>query len=233
MLSMVGSHGRREHTRLCSTQYDWGAPIVADWRPGGVSVTTEATRTTYTPQEYLARERLAETKSEYRCGQIVAMSGASRRHNLIALNLGGELRQQLRDGSCETYVADMRVKVSPTGLYTYPDVVVACGEIRFEDSYIDTLLNPVVLVEVLSPSSEAYDRGEKFGHYRRLDSLREYVLVSQDQMRVERYARQGDDWEETVLHSPDDVLTIGAIGCTVRLAEIYERVAFPPSGGKG
>lgn len=204
---------------------------MAAWRPRGANVTTEATRTTYTPQEYLERERLAETKSEYRYGQIVAMSGASRRHNLIALNLGRELSLQLRGGSCETYVADMRVKVSPTGLYTYPDVVVACGEIRFEDSHIDTLLNPVVLVEVLSSSTEAYDRGEKFGHYRRLDSLREYVLVSQDQMRVERYARQGDDWERTELSGPDDVLTIEAIGCTIRLADVYERVAFPRDAG--
>ena len=204
---------------------------MAAWRPRGANVTTEATRTTYTPQEYLERERLAETKSEYRYGQIVAMSGASRRHNLIALNLGRELSLQLRGGSCETYVADMRVKVSPTGLYTYPDVVVACGEIRFEDSHIDTLLNPVVLIEVLSPSTETYDRGEKFGHYRRLDSLLEYVLVSQDQMRVERYARQGDAWERTELSGPDDVLTIAAIGCTVRLADVYERVAFPHDVG--
>ena len=191
-------------------------------------MTTGAMRTTYTPQEYLERERLAERKSEYRYGQIVAMSGASRKHNLIALNLGGELRQQLRGGSCETYVADMRVKVSPTGLYTYPDVVVACGEIRFEDGHIDTLLNPIVLIEVLSPSTEAYDRAEKFEHYRRLDSLREYVLVSQDRMRVERYVRRGDAWERTELTGPDELLTIAAVDCTIRLADIYERVAFSP-----
>jgi Uma2 family endonuclease len=208
-----------------------GASIVATWRPGGARVTTGAARTTYTPQQYLERERLAETKSEYRYGQIVAISGASRKHNLIALNLGGELRQQLRGGSCETYVSDMRVKVSPTGLYTYPDVVVACGDIRFEDSHSDTLLNPIVLIEVLSPSTDAYDRVEKFDHYRRLDSLREYVLVSQDRMRVERYARRGDDWERTELSRPDDALMIAAIDCTIRLADVYERVAFAPDAG--
>ena len=140
-----------------------------------------------TPEEYLARERRAETKSEYLRGEVFAMAGASRAHNLIASNAAGELRQQLRDRPCEVYPSDMRVKVSPSGLYTYPDVTVVCGEPQFEDAEVDTLLNPKVLVEVLSPSTADYDRGGKFTHYRRLPSLQEYVLISQDRPLVEHY----------------------------------------------
>ena len=126
-----------------------------------------------TPQEYLARERRAETKSEYLRGGVFAMSGASRNHNLVATNVAAELRQQLRDRDCEVHQSDMRVKISSTGLYTYPDVTVVCGEPEFEDEEVDTLLNPKVIVEVLSPSTADYDRGGKFTHYRRLPSLRE------------------------------------------------------------
>lgn len=183
-----------------------------------------AANVTYTPAEYLQLERAAETKSEYRYGQIRAMSGASRAHNLIAGNLYRELSQQLRRGTCEAYMSDMRVRVDRTGLYTYPDIAVACGDIRFEDSHVDTLRNPVVLIEVLSPSTEAYDRGEKFAHYQRLDSLQEYVLVSQDKVRVERYVRQGEEWVLSELSALDDVLQIDAIGCSVRLGDVYERV---------
>ena len=126
-----------------------------------------------TPQEYLARERRAETKSAYLRGEVFARAGASRKHNLVWTNVAAELRQRLRESDCEVYQSDMRVKVSPTGLYTYPDVTVACGEPQFEDAEVDTLLNPKVVVEVLSPSTADYDRGGKFTHYRRLPSLRE------------------------------------------------------------
>jgi Uma2 family endonuclease len=190
-------------------------------------VTVEEARVTYTPAEYLARERLAETKSEYRYGVVVAMTGVSRAHNLIAGNLFRILGQQLLGGGCETYMSDMRVRVSKTGLYTYPDIAVACEPIQFEDDHVDTLLNPVVVIEVLSPSTEAYDRGEKFAHYRRLDSLQEYLLVSQETMRVERYVRQGEQWVLSEVSAPDDVLEIGAIGCSVRLGDVYYRVRLP------
>lgn len=146
----------------------------------------------FTPQQYLALERAAETKSEFFNGEIFAMAGASREHNLIATNVVRELSAQLKGRPCETYPGDMRVKVSETGLYTYPDVVVVCGEPRFEDEHGDTLLNPTLVVEVLSPSTEAYDRGEKSSHYRRLASLAEYVLIAQDRCHVERYARRPD-----------------------------------------
>ena len=121
------------------------------------------------------------------------MAGASREHNLIAANLVRRIGNQLDGRPCETYTNDMRVLVSQTGLYTYPDVIVVCGEALFLDENEDTLLNPTVIAEVLSPTTEAYDRGKKFGHYRRLESLREYVLVAQDEVLVEHYVREGDD----------------------------------------
>lgn len=183
---------------------------------------------TVSPTEYLRRERRAQSKSEYRDGQIVAMTGTSPEHNLIAGDLFGELRQQLRGRTCRVFVADVRVKVSQSGLYTYPDVMVACGDIRFEDGHVDTLLNPTVIVEVLSPSTEAYDRGAKFAHYRRLESLQEYVLVAQDVMRVEHYRRDGARWVLTEIDAPDAMLTLESCGCAVRLADIYERVELPP-----
>jgi len=182
-----------------------------------------------TPEEYLALERKAITKSEYLNDHIYAMAGASREHNLITGNVFGELRSQLRDQPCEAYVNDMRLKISPTGLYTYPDVAVVCDEPRFEDTHFDTLLNPVVLVEVLSPSTEAYDRGEKFAHYRRLECLQEYILVAQDCVRVEHYLRQGEQWLLTELSNPDDVLHLVSIDCELSLREIYAKVKFSAS----
>jgi Uma2 family endonuclease len=188
-----------------------------------------ATKIRYTPEQYLALERKAEIKSEYINGWIYAMSGASREHNLIAANTLAELHVQLRGRPCETYPSDMRVSVKATKLYTYPDVVVVCGEPRFEDEHVDTLLNPTVLIEVLSPSTEAteaYDRGEKFAHYRRLDSLQEYVLIAQNRLRVEHYARQGEQWLLTEFSSPDDLLPLASIGVKISLHEIYDRVEF-------
>jgi len=183
--------------------------------------------TRYTPQEYLARERKAEFKSEFCNGFITAMAGTSREHCLIALNLGREISSQLKNRPCEAYISDMRVLVSPTGLYTYPDVVAVCGKPLFEDAEVDTLLNPTVIVEVLSPTTESYDRGKKFGHYRLLESLREYVVVAQDHVMVERYTRQGEEWVLTALNNLDATLRLDSIGCEVSLREIYAKVEFP------
>ena len=155
---------------------------------------SSATKRQFTPQEYLSLERKSPTRNEYFRGEIFAMAGTSREHSLIAVNLTRRIGNQLEDRPCEVYASDMRVLVDATGLYTYPDVVVVCGEPEFLDREVDTLLNPTVIFEVLSESTEAYDRGVKFGHYRRIPSLREYVLVSQDRMLVERYTRQGNDW---------------------------------------
>ena len=178
------------------------------------------------PEEYLARERKALTKSEYRNGQVYALPGASRKHNIIAVHVAGELYIQLRARSCEIYTNDMRVKVSASGLYTYPDVVVVCDEPRFEDTHFDTLLNPTVLIEVLSPSTAAYDRGEKFASYQKLDSLCEYVLISQDRVRVEHYLRQTHGWDLTEFHSLSDVFRLVSIECDLSLQAIYAKVQF-------
>ena len=181
----------------------------------------------YTPQEYLVLERQAEFKSEYLDGIIIAMAGASREHNLITGNLSRKIGNQLEHRPCETYTNDMRVLVSQTGLYAYPDVTVVCGEALFLDDDRDTLLNPTVIVEVLSPTTESYDRRKKSGHYRRLPSLREYILVAQDEVFVERYLRQGDVWLLTDLNRMDDTLSLTSIDCHVPLREIYARIEFP------
>ena len=183
-----------------------------------------------TPEQYLALERRAETKSEYVNGRVYALAGASRAHILITGNVARSLGNQLRGRPCETYVSDMRVKVSPTGLYTYPDVVALCEPPQLEDAYVDTLLNPAVIVEVLSESTERYDRGEKFAHYRRLPSLREYVLVAKDRARVEHYARQGEQWVLTELADLDASCALPTIGCALALRDVYERVDVAPNG---
>ena len=189
-------------------------------------MSSAATQSYLTPEEYLALERKATTKSEYINGQIYAMSGASREHNLITMNISNRLYIQFIERACEVYASDMRVKVSPTGAYTYPDVVVVCDEPRFEDTSFDSLLNPTVLVEVLSPSTEAYDRGEKFAYYRQLDSLQEYILVSQNCVRVEHYLRQGEQWLLTEFSALDDQLHLTSIDCELSLREIYAKVKF-------
>jgi Uma2 family endonuclease len=177
-----------------------------------------------TPGEYLELERKSEIRSEYIAGRMFAMSGASRRRSFITGNFHRELSSQMRGRACEAHMIDIRVKVSPTGMYTYPDIVALCGEARLEDDHFDTLLNPAVIVEVLSDSTEAYDRGEKFAHYRRLDTLREYVLVSQDKIRIERFRRDGDDWTLSEVSDPDATLHLESIDCHVAVATIYEKV---------
>jgi Uma2 family endonuclease len=181
----------------------------------------------YTPEDYLTRERTAEYKNEYVNGFIVAMTGASRAHNLITANIGGELRSQLKGRPCEVYIGDMRVKVEPTGTYRYPDVVVACGDIAFEDMELDTLLNPVLIVEVLSPTTEAADRGEKFAHHRRLPSLQEYLLVSQDTPRIEQFTRQSDGWLLSEVSGLDATVRLASIDCVLPLREVYDKVQLP------
>jgi Uma2 family endonuclease len=178
-----------------------------------------------TPEDYLARERQADHKNEYLNGTIIAMVGTSRAHNLIVWNVLGMLYNQMRGRTCEAYGNDMRVKVSVTGLYTYPDVAALCGEVQLEDAQQDTLLNPSTIIEVLSPSTEAYDRGAKFAHYRALTSLREYVLIAQDTPRVELYERQPDDrWLLTAVEGLEITVTVPSIDCVLKLAEIYEKV---------
>ena len=189
---------------------------------------------TVTPEEYLSRERAAALKSEYVNGQIIAMSGASRRHNLITLNVGAALNAQLAERPCEVYVSDMRVKVEASRDYTYPDVVAVCEEPRFLDGTLDTLLNPAVIVEVLSASTQDYDRGTKFALYRTIETLRDYVLISQDRVRVEHYARQGAfQWLLTEYAEPGDALSLPSVGVTLLLSDIYRKVRFTAAPAPG
>lgn len=181
----------------------------------------------YTPQEYLALERKSIEKNEYVNGRIRTMAGANRYHNLISGSLFGELRDQLRNHPCEVYVSNMRLWVEQTGLYTYADGIVACGHPRFEDEERDTLLNPTLVAEIYSPATEAYDRGAKFAHYRYLESLQEYILIAQNRMQVDHYARMGKQWLLTVFSRPDEVLLLPSIECAVPLSEIYAQIELP------
>lgn len=188
-----------------------------------------ASQPCYTEAEYLARERLAEYKSEYYRGEIFAMAGATREHNLLVTNIVRSLANQLAGRPCEVYPSDMRVRL-PTGLYTYPDVTVACGEPKFLDDQFDTLLNPWVIVEVLSASTEAYDRGEKAQQYRSLESLTHYVLVASEKPHIEVHSREAKQpW--MISESVDLAATIDlpSINCRLSLAEVYEKVAFKQS----
>jgi len=181
-----------------------------------------------TEAEYLALERDSEIKHEYYHGEIFAMSGASRKHNLITANTIGIFHNQLRKNPCELYASDMRIRVSSTGLYTYPDISVACGEVEIISDELDTLLNPTLIVEVLSPSTESYDRGTKFQHYRTLDSLQEYVLISQDSARIESFTRQpGGTWVLREAVGLEAAIDLTSIQCTLALADVYEKITLP------
>jgi Uma2 family endonuclease len=180
-----------------------------------------------TVEEYLTLERGSEGRSEYLKGEMFAMTGASIRHNLITGNIFAELKRQLRETDCHAFVSDMRVGVPAEGLYTYPDVVVVCGEPKLEDEYLDTLLNPVLIIEVLSKSTASYDRVTKFGYYRTIESLLEYLLVAQNQKRVEQYTKQPDGkWLITDIGSPEARVELASVGCTLALGDIYEKVKF-------
>ncbi len=185
-------------------------------------------KTHLTPEEYLALERKSQVRSEYLDGDMVAMSGGSREHNLIVSNIVGELRTALKGRPCEIYPSNMRVRVSASGLYTYPDVVVVCGDPQFEDMHVDTLMNPTAIIEVLSDSTESYDRGAKFGHYRKIPSVVEYLPVAQHEYRVEQYVRQSDGpWLRSEVQGLGAKLELPSIECGLALAEIYERVTLP------
>ena len=182
-------------------------------------------KTFITEEEYLAIERKAQIKSEYFAGEIFALAGASRQHNRIVTNLVTGLDNQLKERPCNVYSSDLRVKINKSGLYTYPDVVVTCGEELFSDENRDVLLNPFVIIEVLSDSTEAYDRGEKFEHYQQVDSLLEYLLVAQHSYRVEQYVKQNNkSWLYSELHELQDIIKMGSIECHLTVKDIYDKV---------
>lgn len=180
-----------------------------------------------TPEEYLAFERQSDIRHEYYFGEVFAMVGASENHNIITGNLYMHLRGQMRERNCRTYQLDIKVRIS-RHIYTYPDIAAVCGERQFEDDAHTILLNPTVIIEVLSPSTEKYDRTIKFEkHYRTLASLREYVLVAQDEARIEHYVRQPDDkWLLADINGLKASFELASIGCTLTLADIYEQISF-------
>jgi len=181
-------------------------------------------RTLISPQEYLERERKAEYKSEYIAGEVLAMSGASRKHNLVATNILVEIATQLRGRSCEVYGSDMRVRIGSAEQYVYPDITVVCGKPRFEDQELDVLLNPVLIVEVLSPTTEKYDRGAKCVAYRNLDSVKECLLVSQESVRVEHYVRQpSGEWTIAEVNRLEDSIRLVSVPAVLKLAEVYRQ----------
>jgi len=182
-----------------------------------------------TPEEYLAAERKAELRHQYINGEIFLMPGNTRQHVRIVSNVDTSLNIQLEDSDCEVFPIDMRVRVNPAGdyMYTYPDLSVACGDARFQDDQFDTLLNPKVLIEGLSPSTTAFDRGEKFRLYRQIASLAEYWMIAQDRVHVERHLRQPDGtWRLSEWTSLDDVAPMPSIGAELKLAQVYRRVKF-------
>ena len=180
--------------------------------------------------EYLEIERAAEFKSEFFGGEVFAMAGGTFRHSLISTNLAGELRTQLKGHHCTPYNSDLRVKIAATGLLTYPDVSVICGAPEFLDGIEDTVLNPTLLAEVLSDSTEAYDRGKKFEHYRQIGTLRGYLLVSQKEPRIEQFSRQPDGrWLLIEAAGLDATLEVPSLHITLSLAEVFAKVNFVPS----
>ncbi|MBW3623020.1 MAG: Uma2 family endonuclease [Armatimonadetes bacterium] len=183
----------------------------------------------FTPEEYLALEREADHKSEYYFGMIYAMAGSSSEHSAITANLTIAVGSSLRGTPCRPFSNDLKVRTTPDGLYTYPDLTLVCGEPRYHDERRDVLVNPTVLFEVLSPSTEAYDRGKKFQQYREIESLQGYVLVSQDAPVIEVYTRQqGNDWRYTSVQGREGIVRIDPLNGEVPLADVYEGVAFPP-----
>jgi Uma2 family endonuclease len=180
-----------------------------------------------TPEEYLEIERKAEYKSEYFNGEMFGMSGGTAAHSLIAMNVGRSIGNQLRGGPCVAFNSDLRVLANATGLYAYPDLSVVCDEPKFAGGMRDVLLNPILLVEVLSPLTEAYDRGLKFQHYRSIESLRHFLLVSSDCISVELFTRQSEGtWRLTFATELTASLTLEAINCNLLLSDVYDKIEF-------
>jgi Uma2 family endonuclease len=179
------------------------------------------------PERYLEIERAAEMKSEYYDGQMFAMSGGSLAHSMIPAGLAFALRLSLRGNDCRVATSDLRVRIAPQGPFVYPDLTVVCGEPQLADNYKDILLNPTAVFEVISASSEAYDRGYKFAQYRRVESLREYVLLSQVEPKIETFSRDADGkWIYTEFAGLEAICHLPGIGCNIALTDVYEGVMF-------
>jgi Uma2 family endonuclease len=180
-----------------------------------------------TPEVYLAIERQAETKSEFVDGEIFLMAGASQSHNIITVNTSGELYLQFKHGTCQVFSNHMRVNINAQGNYVYPDVIALCEEPEFDDEHQDNLLNPALIIEVLSDSTETYDRGRKFQLYRQLASVQEYLLIAQDRYYIEHYQRQNaHEWLMREYQDQQTVIHLSAVPATLCLADVYARLVF-------
>ena len=184
----------------------------------------------YTPEEYLEFERKAETRHEYLDGLVFEMAGERLAHSQISVNLAGELRTQLKGKPCQALSPNMKVRTAESGLFAYPDLTIVCGEPLFHDKHRDVLLNPRVIFEVLSPSTERYDRGKKFMRYSSaIETLTDYILVSQDMPLLEHLERQGDGrWLHALVRGLSERLYLKSIDCEIHSSEVYDRVEFPP-----
>ena len=186
----------------------------------------------YTPEEYLAFERASDTKHEYLDGEIYAMAGASPTHNQICFNTIVTVGIQILDTSCIGYTSDQKIRTDPMDLFSYPDLTIVCGEPVFHDEYQDVILNPTVIIEVLSPRTESYDRSTKLERYQNIRTLADYILISQNRPCVERYVRQGKrQWLLTIETDPAAEIEIASIKCKLKLADVYNRVKFPSAKG--
>jgi Uma2 family endonuclease len=182
-------------------------------------------------EEYLQMERASQEKHEYFKGEVSLIGGIGESHSIVVGSTLAALYVQLRKRPCQIYTSDMRVRIPAKGLYTYPDISVVCGTPEFEDDGLDTLVNPTIIIEVLSSSTEQYDRGKKFQHYRTVASLKEYILIAHDNVRIEHFARQGDQWILADAKTIDSVLSLPSIECTLSLSDVYKKVNFGDTQG--
>lgn len=184
----------------------------------------------WTAADYLAFERSQPDKHEFADGQIVLQAGGSRNHALIGTNVTSSLHQQLRQRPCMVYGSDMRVVIPQARRYVYPDITVVCGSASFEDALDDTLTNPTLIIEILSPSTERYDRGKKFQSYQTLDSFQEYLLIAQDTTMIEHFVRRSDKlWTFDVIIDANAIITLTSIDCVLRVEDVYEKIVLPPA----
>ncbi len=185
----------------------------------------------YTPEEYLAFERAADAKHEYLDGQIYAMAGGTPLHNQVCFNTNVAIGVQIKGTNCIGYTSDQKIRTDPMDLFSYPDLTIVCGQPVFHDKHKDVILNPRVIIEVLSPNTEDYDRSQKFARYQSLKSLSDYILISQNRPSVEHFVRQKGkrQWLFTIETEMAAEIVIASINCKLKLADIYDRVVFPYS----
>ena len=216
-----------ERTAECKSEFYDGVmvPVRGEEKP-----MSAVPKKKLTEEEYLAIERAAEFKSEFYDGEMFAMAGASYDHNLIVDNLHGALHAQLKGGRCRALVGDMKVKTGRSRSYSYPDIVILCGKPEFHDNKRDILLNPRVIIEVLSPTTQDFNRGGKRRRYQTIDSLQEYILVAQDRADIEQHVRQRNcKWEQTIITGLDANLVFAAVNARLPFADIYAGIEFPES----